>query len=255
MNKLKIWLGISLVLLGLMIIFCRPQYQPRIIFCDVGQGDGAIVTIGNWQMVVDTGPDNGQMERCLSKYLPFWDRQLEIVTITHWDSDHSGGLQKLSTIYKINSLYANKASEDQIEQKLYPVYLREGDVIGTEMIYFEILSPTEISETENQDSIIGILNYGTKKILMMADATAEVEQKLAWREKISKVDMIKISHHGSATATSQELLEVARPERAIISVGKNNKFGHPTKAVLEKLEKMKIEILRTDEIGDIEIKL
>lgn len=255
MKKIKIWLGISLVLLGLMIIFSRPSNQPRMIFCNVGQGDGAIVIVGSWQMVIDTGPNNGQMERCLSKYLPFWDREIEIVTITHWDSDHSGGLRKLSDIYKIDLLYANEPSDDKNEQQLYPSYLRSGEVIGSDLIHFEILSPSDISGIDNEDSIVGVLSYGAKKILMMGDATAEVEQKLGWREKLSKMDILKVSHHGSATATSQELLDITRPETAIISVGKNNKFGHPTKIVLERLKAMEVEIKRTDEIGDIEVEL
>jgi len=102
MAKIKIWLGISLVLLGLLIIVSRPDNKPRIIFCDVGQGDGMILMQGSWQLLVDTGPENGKMGICLGKYLPFWDKKLEAVIITHGDSDHAGGLKQIEKSYQLN---------------------------------------------------------------------------------------------------------------------------------------------------------
>jgi len=92
-----------------------------------------------------------------------------------------------------------------------------------------------------------------RKFLLMADAPAVVEQKLVWRGALRQaqgVDVLKVSHHGSKEATSEELLKATKPEVAIISVGKNN-FGHPTKEVLERLKNAGIKVERTDQLGDI----
>ena len=237
-NKIKIWLGISLVLLGLLIFISRPDDRPRIIFCDVGQGDGMIIMQGDFEVVVDVGPENGKMGICLGKYLPFWDKKLEGVIITHGDSDHAGGLKQIEKSY-------------QIEQKMYTGELLKNDRLVYKMIQIDVRNPEELSGDSNADSLVLLVTINNKKFLLMADVPSEVEQKMVWRNELSKVDVLKVGHHGSRESTSEELLKATRPETAIISVWKNNKFGHPTKEVLERLKNAEVEIKRTDEKGDI----
>ena len=102
MKKIKfkiLILGLFLIIWGLYLSI--PDGKLRLVFCDVDQGDGALLIKGRWQMMIDSGADNGKMERCLGRYLPFWDKKIEIVIITHGDSDHIGGLIDVSKYYKI----------------------------------------------------------------------------------------------------------------------------------------------------------
>ena len=246
-------------MVGLAWWYRSPRRQ--VVFCDVGQGDGAIVIDGDFQMLIDTGSENGKMNECLSRHLPFWDKEIEMVIISHWDADHSGGLARLQNYYKIDKIISGYKPSEINEQINYSGNIAENDIIRAGDIEFEVKWPEINSESEinddNKKSIMGILNYGTKKILFTGDVTTEIEQKLVWRGVLRPEDLgygtliLKVSHHGSSEGTSEELLETVKPQMAIISVGAKNKFGHPTKEVLERLKKYGVLIKRTDQEGDI----
>ena len=228
-----------------------PDGKVRVIFCDVGQGDGMLVMQNNFEMLIDTGPENMKMVACLEKHLPFWDKTIEAVVLTHSDSDHSGGLKQIRNYYKIN------------EQNIYSWSLRKDDVLKYGSIVYEVLSPSEDWGNENDNSTVGVLKVKDISFLLMGDVTGNVEQKLVWRHELLDQEarsmnqeiILKISHHGSAEATSQELLDAVKPAETVISVGKNNRFGHPTKVVLDRLKQAGIKIWRTDEQGEREFDL
>lgn len=229
----------------------------KVIFCDVGQGDGALVISGSFQMLIDTGGNNQKMLGCLSRQLPFWDKNIEVVVISHFDADHSGGLADIYRYYKIEKLYSNRLAPQDDEQKFYPTIVSENDVVRYGSIDFEILNSGDDDGDSNENSLVGVLRYKDKKILMMGDAPAEVEQALVWQGKLKSlsngVDILKVSHHGSVLATSGELLDEVKPKIAVISVGKNNKFGHPAKEVVKRLEGRGIKTNRTDNMGDVTV--
>lgn len=235
--KFKIFILISILVLGVVAWVTWPTDKLKIIFCDVGQGDGALVIQNSFQMVIDTGPENKKMLNCLENHMPFWDKKIEALIISHYDLDHIGGLKEIEKYY-------------QVEQKFSSVNLVKNDVVSSGEILFEVLSPDQDWGDDNANSIVGVLGYKDKKILFTGDATNEVEQKMVWRNSLGKVDILKVSHHGSNTGTSEELLSETWPGEAIISVGKNNQFGHPTTEVLERLEKYKAVIWRTDLQGE-----
>lgn len=250
--KIK-WL-ILISILGLVVVYFtqRPGDKVKVIFCDVGQGDGALIIDGDSQMLIDVGFDNGKMLKCLSNHVPFWDRKLEAVMVSHWDNDHSGALGSISKYYKIDNLIISQPSKDKIEQKYSSSVVSSGDEIKLGKIDFEVLSPGISGDDTNDGSLVGVLNYETKKILFMGDASSKVEQRLVWRNILqTKVDMLKVSHHGSAEGTSKELLETINPSVAVISVGANNKFGHPTEEVLKRLEDFRVKVYRTDRDGEV----
>ncbi|MBI2465289.1 MBL fold metallo-hydrolase [Candidatus Shapirobacteria bacterium] len=261
--KYKWWVVISLVALLLMVWRSIGDSKVKVVFCDVGQGDGALIISGSFQMLIDTGGNNQRMLSCLSRHLPFWDKNIETVVLSHWDIDHSGGLPDISRYYKIEKLYSNRLPPAGDEQKFYPTIIGENDIIRYGGIDFEILSKNVDDGDSNENSLVGVLRYkdlpsGRQvKILMMGDAPMEVEQSLVWQEKLkslsNEVDILKISHHGSDMATSEELLDEVNPKEAVISVGKNNKFGHPGKVVLKRLEERGIKIKRTDNMGDVTV--
>jgi competence protein ComEC len=256
--KNRIILFISL--LGLVGIFwlTLPNKSAQVIVCDVGQGDAILATYKNFQMLFDLGPDNKKLMSCLDKHVPFWDKTIEVVVLTHGDSDHVGGLNDLLRSYKVDQFFTNGLLDKSIEQKIYSKKIGQNDVINTNVFDFEVVSPDKNEENlkdGNSASVVGYLDYkGGKKwsIFMTGDMDLETEQRLVWREIVTKsVDILKVSHHGSETATGEEILNILKPKMAVISVGKNNKFGHPRKEVVERLKNRNIEIRRTDEMGEI----
>lgn len=251
MRRIRLTLGLSLIVLVIIAGLTWPDGKVRIVFCNVGQGDGILISQNDFQMVVDSGPDNGMMLECLGKNMPFWDKEIEVAIMTHWDSDHCGGLKGLMEYYKIDRLYSSSVPSEVNEQNIYTSNLAINDEIKYGAIDFEILNPDEDWGNDNDNSVVGILNVRGHRVLLTGDASAQVEQKLVWRGRLTgKFDILKVSHHGSAAGTSQELLTAIRPTVAVISVGKNN-FGHPTKEVLDRLSTAGVKIRRTDEEGDI----
>ena len=234
-NRLILFLS----LMGLVVIFwlTLPSSRVEVIFCDVGQGDATLVTYKNWQMLIDTGSNNKRVLTCLEKNVPFWDKKIEMVMITHGDNDHSGGLTDVSKFYKIEQIIDSKK-------------VSQFDLVKTNWMEFDVVNSGP--NDNNEGSIAGILSYENSKIFLSGDITTEVEQRLVWQKVLKeKVDVLKVSHHGSKNGTSEELLEILKPKMAIISVGAKNKFGHPTKEVLDRLKEKGIKIWRTDLDGEI----
>jgi len=265
-------------LMGLVVMFwlTLPQTKPVVIVCDVGQGDAILATYKNIQMLFDVGPDNKKVLKCLENHVPFWDKTIEAVILSHGDSDHVGGLINLMKVYKVEKFFSNGYLNEDIEQKIYSQKISQNDVVSLGLFNFEVVWPEKNlgngrspylagKEDNNENSVAGILRVkeGTRQKLthlggqgwsmfLSGDMEKEVEQKLVWRQILTKpVEVLKVSHHGSATATSEELLKVLKPKMAVISVGKGNRFGHPTEEVVNKLQKRNIEILRTDKRGEI----
>lgn len=245
---------ISLVLLAAGYFLSRPDERLRVVFCDVGQGDGILVVKGRAQMIIDVGPDNGKMRRCLEKHLPFWDRTVEVGVISHWDKDHSGGLASVMKSYKIERLYSGRQPDGEIEQNIYTDDLRENDILRVNEIEIEIVGVGESGGKNNEASVVGVLKYKDIKILLTGDADGETEKRLVWRgllrQDFGRLDVLKVGHHGAREGTSRDLLEAVRPKLAVISVGKN-KFGHPSEEVTTRLAEFGVEIKRTDRDGDI----
>ena len=260
--KIRTVIILSLVALVGWWWFNRPSENFKMIFCDVGQGDAALVVSGNFQMMIDAGPENRKVLGCLEDNLPFNDRQLELVLITHWDIDHAGGLRDILKYYKIEKLFSGVKPSADFEQISYTGDLTKNDVIRYGLMSFEILSTEGIEgkgmDGNNGNSVVGVLSYKDYKFFMMGDVPKEVEQRLVWRgilrQDSGTFRVLKVSHHGSGTGTSEELLDTVKPDTAVISVGKNN-FGHPATEVLEKLYKRGIKVLRTDELGEINFSL
>jgi competence protein ComEC len=263
-----------LSLVGLIGIFylTLPNIKPIVVVCDVGQGDAILATYKNIQLLVDTGPNNKKVLKCLENHMPFWDKTIEVVILTHGDSDHIGGLNDVVKSYKVKDFFSNGYLDKDIEQKISSKKIAQNDVVGIGLFDFDVVWPSLINLElidGNENSVAGILEVkeGTRQQLrsfggqgwtmfLSGDMESDAEQKLIWRKILNKpVTVLKVSHHGSKTATSQELLEVLKPKTAVISVGKNNRFGHPTKEVLERLNNCGAEIKRTDEDGEIIFKI
>ena len=248
------------MLLGGYVYWRMETRRVKVVFCDVGQGDGVLISWREWQMVYDVGPKGRKMVNCLGKYVPFWDKTIETVIISHWDEDHSGGLEEVNESYKIEQIFGSERPEGVKEQFFYSGDLIKNDIIRYGEIDFEILSPDQyLKETRTDDnglSVVGLLSYKSNKILLMGDVDGEVENRLVWRGSLGKrVEgaIIKVSHHGARESTTEELLDEVKPKMAVIGVGRNS-FGHPSKEVLGRLEKAGVEVWRTDERGELVVR-
>lgn len=255
---------ISLILAG--VIWHSQNQKLKIIFFDVGQGDAIMISQGQNQILIDGGSSGQKEMEKLGKYVPFWDRKIEIVIATHPDQDHIGGLIDVMKNYKIGKVIDNSAESDSQVYKNYLEIIenknierlkgKEGMNIKIGEANLEILYPDSALENNpkdtNTNSIVAKLIYGQNSFLFAGDFPLEKESALFSDKFDLSSKVLKVSHHGSKNATSQEFLSKVSPIDAIISVGKNNSYGHPAGELLERLKAKKINILRTDEKGDIE---
>lgn len=243
----------------------------KVVFLDVGQGDAIYIEAPSGvQMLIDGGPDATLLSR-LSKVMPFGDRSIDIILATHGDMDHIGGFPLLLDNYKIKNIIENGASSDSkiyssLEQKIQKkkinkVIAQRGMHIVLDKkknIYFDILFPDrDIMNFESNDgSIVGKLTYGENSFMMTGDATTYTENLIGWNEKDTTLDadVLKLGHHGSRTSSGLLWLEKVSPEVAIISVDKNNKYGHPHKEILDRLTSLHIPYLSTSDMGSIVFK-
>jgi beta-lactamase superfamily II metal-dependent hydrolase len=238
-----------------------------VVFLDVGQGDSILISQGSQQLLIDGGNDGKLLLEKLGKYVPFWDRNIEAIIETHPDQDHIGGLVNVLNSYSINSILETKMQSDsQTYKKL------EDDIVNNNVekieakkdvkIKFksgaiaEILYPLETvvdinGKDTNMYSVTVMLTVGENRFLFTGDLPTTEENKLLESDVDVKADFLKIAHHGSKYATSSSFLDVVKPSSAIISVGKNNSYGHPNQEVLQRLVSHNVNILRTDESGDI----
>lgn len=243
-----------------------------VAFLDVGQGDAVFVQAENGnQVLLDGGPNKAVLRR-LSKMMPFYDRSIDMIINSHPHADHLTGLVEILKRYEIDSAIEPGTKlntpeymewENLLKDKKIPLfYGRRGMKINLDKnLYLEILLP--IVDAKNLDSHTGILVaklvYGDTSYLLMGDAEKPLENYLVSLDGNPpagglKTDVLKIGHHGSNKSTSEALLGFSNPEYAIISVGKDNSYGHPHKETLNILSKFGISILRTDESGTIKIK-
>jgi len=272
---LVFWFGLFIFLFFKKL----PDNNLHLIFCDVGQGDAVVARYKNNQVLIDGGPlsEAGKLLKCLDGQMAFWDRTLEAVVNTHPDEDHFGGLTEILKRYKVKMLLVNGEDNPDSplfadfeklisEQKVYSKIASAGVALKVGRLYFDILSPESEGENSqnllqnkvsgndnNKNSLVTHLQFGDFDALLTGDLPAEEEQVLVWRKILFPVEVLKLAHHGSKASTSDEILAATKPQLAIISVGKENRFGHPGKEVLEKLNLNGIKFLRTDEAGDVEI--
>lgn len=254
-KKIYRFLLISGLILVTWFLWCEMGFnKSKLVFCDVGQGVGVILTKGQFQLIYDTGSDNGKFLKCLSRNIPFWDKKIEAVVISHWDNDHSGSLDDIKKHFQIEKIYANQ----EINKYKGINNLESGDFLKTNWMEFEVIwSKGEIDP--NIGSIVGLLKINGWKGLLMGDVPIEVEQELLWSnvkrdidlgERLKNVDVMLVGHHGSRNSSSKEWIEYVAPKEAIISVGKND-FGHPSDVVLNILNECGTKIQRTDLEGNI----
>ncbi len=228
-------------------------------FVNVGQGDCTFISCNGKNMLIDSGE---------SEYYQIVEDFLKKRKITHFDyvllshphSDHGGGMEKVIDNYSIGAFLLPDVNEKSIETDDFYINmmlsLRERDIsykkvaVGETYILsdaeIEILGPVSISDEENEMSVVCMLKYGDKKFLFTGDTPVNEELQLIESDVNLDCDVLKVSHHGSNDATSDEFLSKADPDYAVISVGEYNEYKHPHGKTVKKLMRNNVSIYRTD---------
>ena len=243
--------------------------QSRLIvwFFDVGQGDAIFIeSPSGEQLLIDGGRGSVVLEK-LADVMPFWDRSIDAVLLTHPHADHVDGLVHVLERYDVETVYTtgvdyltssaeefSRRSGDDEELVLVdtPRVLSLGGGVTLELVYPQASLEQKHMDDVNDASIVGVLRYGETSILLTGDIGNEAELSLIPFLDES-VDILKVGHHGSRYSTSQTLLETILPSVAIISSGEGNEYGHPHAETLERLSAVGATILRTDLHGDIRL--
>ncbi len=246
-----------------------------IAFLDIGQGDSIFIEAPNGnQVLVDAGP-NAKVLSELGKVMPWYDKSLDMIVMTHPDQDHIGGfvdvLKRYSVQYELepgveSKTLTNATIHELIDQNhIQKVIARRGMKIVLDEkrnIVLMVLYPdTDVTHFEtNKASIVARLTYGDTEVVLTGDAPKDVEQHILSLSTTTPdktidlnlaSDILKAGHHGSKTSTSEEWVGVLNPQYVVISSGKGNKYGHPNQETLDTLAKFPDKILRTDELGTI----
>lgn len=244
-----------------------PDSSIKIVFCDVGQGDSILIQQDFFQVLIDSGRDD-RVLGCLSRALPAWDRRLEVLILTHGDEDHVGFFVEIMGFYSTDYLFFPETDKntttltglkEAIEQELgqgarwkQPILGQSiGLPLGGTITFLESQTGDDPGLTENDRSIVFLLEYGQTKWLFTGDLELKGEIVLLERGLLPTVDVLKVGHHGSKTSSSLDFLEKVRPTWSIISAGAGNRYGHPAQEVLDSLAKIDSVVLRTDQLGDL----
>jgi competence protein ComEC len=238
----------------------------RITMIDVGQGDAILFQPpGGCNVLIDAGPPSRDGSPWGTSVVPLLKRlgvhALDAVIITHLHDDHAGGLVHVLHSFETRRVIVTpdvvRAADSSITHNTGVISVAFGGMmLGVEVCRFYVLSPdsvnTDASGNANRRSIVVKIQYGNTSMLLMGDAEREEEERLVARYGgFLKSDVLKIGHHGSKAATSQEFLSAVRPDYALISVGRANRFGHPAGSTMQRLHASGAEVFRTDEMGAI----
>lgn len=234
---------------------------------DVGQGDALLIEAPNGNKVlIDGGPDTAILSK-LGRVLPFWDRSLDLLVLTHPHADHLDGLLEVLERYQVNMILESGVNHSipeyhvwhaLIGERSIPVVIAErGQVIhimeGFTLTVLAPFTPMVNASLKNIHgaSVILALAHASSSALLLSDAEVPLEYQLFARASLPRVDVLKIGHHGSKTSTSELLLAAVRPRLAVISAGRKNRYGHPAPEVLDRLRRFGIKVMRTDRDGDV----
>ena len=259
----------AIIIFGLLYFYSKQQTNLSINFLDVGQGDAIFIkTPFNQNILVDGGPDSTVLKR-LGENLPWWSRTIDLLVLTHPHDDHIIGLNEIIKRYDVRKIiytgvvYDSSAYDSWQESvKAYqiptviidhPQIINLGKNCNLEILYPRQAIYGQSIDNLNNSSLVSKLVCAGVKILLAGDAEQAEEKELLQVEADLSADIIKVGHHGSDTASSEEFLAKVKPQYAIIEVGKND-FGLPSLRVIKRLERRGVKIYRTDQSGTIVIK-
>ncbi len=268
-RQLQIIIGGLVIVNVLAWIAVFEAAQPDLFevrFFDVGQGDSILIeTPQHHQILIDGGPNRKSVIRKLSAAMPFWDRTIDMVVLTHPHQDHAAGLIEVLRRYRVDAIMwtgvsYNSYTYDQLRERVereqgIDVYrAREGMNVRAGKARIRVLYPFDVVEyTEpndaNDTSVVLQASFGDTQVMLPGDITEKIEHRLVKQSTI-QADILKVPHQGSRTSSSERFLQAVSPAISVISVG-HNSYGHPHKEVMDRIQEHSKRMLRTDRVGDI----
>ena len=255
-KKTVILLSIILILSN-FIFYILPQ-DLKIYFIDVGQGDSTLIVTPSKKTILIDGGGSESFDVGEKVLLPYLldrrIRKIDYIMISHFDTDHCKGIFTVIENLKVKNIIISKQAKKSenykkfkeivANKKINIILVKAGDKIKIDKyIYFKILFPTEkliMQNPLNNNSIVSQLNYKSFKMLFTGDIEEIAEKEILNLQKDKlKSTILKVAHHGSNTSSTQEFINSVKPELALIGVGKNNTFGHPSECVVEKLRDLR----------------
>jgi competence protein ComEC len=247
-----------------------PDGHPRIVVLDVGQGDAILVEDGHGaRILVDGGPDPDRLVAALDERVPPWDRRIDAVVVTHPHDDHAGGLPGLIGRYAIGRVIESGMPGTGpgvgawhaalAGHRIAVAPVATGDAVRVGGVRLRVLwpdrdavpaEPSSDGRVVNDSSIVLLGDAGGARFLLSGDAEDDVDARLVARG-LPRVALYKVAHHGSRTASSDALLAALAPSVAVISVGADNSYGHPSPETIARLVAHGARVFRTDRDGTV----
>ena len=259
-NKTK-YLLFNILFIAILKIIPLFSHTLYVDYLDVGQGDSALLSFKNKAVLIDTGGQrnynvsNNTMVFLKSKGIS----KLSYLVLTHGDYDHMGEAINLVDNFKVEKVIFNCGEFNDLEQELIKVLdkkkikyyscIKELNIDNNKFHFLQ----TKYYDNENDNSNVIYTKLDGYKFMFMGDASVTTEKEIMNKYNLPDIDVLKVGHHGSKTSSSKEFINVINPKYSIISVGKNNRYGHPNREVLNNLANTKI--YRTDEDGSIMFKI
>nr|MBA3236642.1 ComEC/Rec2 family competence protein [Chloroflexota bacterium] len=259
------------VLVTAGVVAARPTAIARVSILDVGQGDAILVEGSRGgRLLVDGGPNPDRLLVALDRRIPPWDRRIDAVILSHPHEDHVAGLALLLERYHVGRVfepgmigpgpgYAAWLRELARPGAPLRLGLAAGDRLSVDEIRLRVLwpirgrvptTPSDGGTGINNVSVVLLGEIRDRRFLLMGDVEEGVDPALL-AEGLPRVDLLKVAHHGSRTATTQAFVDAVRPRLAVASAGSGNSYGHPTKATIDRLTAANARVLRTDQDGTV----
>lgn len=270
-------IAVSVLVIGMILVHLWPDAAPdgkmRIAFLSVGQGDATLIQLADGRTLLvdgggylrDSGKDFG--ERYLVPALHRLKvKQIDLMVLTHPHPDHLGGLPAVAEQFRVREFWqgASVGSSDNYQRLIGALnnqnttlrIVKKGDraQLGKELL-LSVVAPKEVAGAEggdNDDSLVLHLQQSSFSALLMGDAGFPVEDMLL-RDGIREITLLKVGHHGSRYASSEQFLARVKPRVAVISVGAGNRFGLPTAETISRIKQQRAELYRTDQQGTIQV--
>ena len=262
-RKKKLIYKIIIVIISLIFLINNGRIvNNEVSILDVGQGDSSLIRLKNKNILIDTG---GNINYDISKniLIPYFKsvgiKKIDYLVLTHGDYDHMGEAINLVENFKVEKVIFNCGLYNDLENELIEVLdkkkikyyscIKELNIDNNKLHFLQ----TKEYDNENENSNVIYTELNGYKFMFMGDAGVEKEKEILEKYNVSKIDVLKIGHHGSKTSSDKSFIDEMNPKYSVISVGKNNRYGHPNKEVLNNLDNSKI--YRTDQDGSIMFKI
>lgn len=249
-RKFIFLLCISCMTTILLSIYSSQQF--KIVFCDVGQGAATLLQLGSYQILIDTGPDQ-RVLNCIGRHIPYFDHIIEAIIISHNQKDHNGGLSAIQNKYRIELIYG-PLPKPRVYSGTQFIEIKDVVAFTLSGITITINKASQSSKDINDSAnVVTVKTHQNKPqtIFLSSDINGLELKRLLPKN----TTILEVPHHGSKYGLFPDSLVLAHPILAVISVGKKNTYGHPSKEVLDILKAEKIKVWRTDEQGELVIDL